>query len=246
MRDLRKCWIILFVAAVLVALMLPGTKFASFGEVETQHEDFIVETETEAELGQIRGQAAAEEWPGKVTEKVTDKVTDKVTNKETQIAMTEISVETDNEPETEPEPTEAAEEFPIYVVDGDVLDLDLQRFMYEELKSKGIEDWMPYAMLTAYQESSFNVYDVTNGLDYGLLQYRITYWEERSARYGYPGADIFNPYVQIYIYVRQTAERLSQGFSISEVISKHKQSDHGPYDQEYVNQVLGHVIQRIH
>ena len=82
-------------------------------------------------------------------------------------------------------------------------------------------------------------------MDYGLLQYRITYWEERAARYGYPGADIFNPYVQIYIYVRQTAERIRKGLSVADVISRHKTSDWGAYDQEYVNQVLGHDIIRI-
>ena len=172
---------------------------------------------------------------------------------ETATELVELPLETmlepEPEPETEPETTTAPEPteayYPIYKVDGDVLDHDLQRFMYEELNSQGIGWWMEYAILTAYQESGFDIYDITNGVDMGLLQYRITYWEERAERYGYPDADIFNPYVQIYIYVRQTAERIRKGFSVEEVISKHKQSDWGPYDQEYVNQVMDHELEQI-
>lgn len=234
-------WLLLFVCMIAVGLAVPSEKYRTFGEPETQHEDFIEETEMEPEKGQFRGQV----------------VVLRSIEPETEAELIELPTETIPEtvpetiPETEPEtvreqePTEAPEEFPIYMVDGETLDHDLQRFLWEELNSQGIGWWMEYAVLTAYQESGFDVYDITDGIDYGLLQYRITYWSERSARYGYPDADIFNPYVQIYIYVRQTAERIRAGHSIEEVISKHKQSDWGPFDQEYVNQVMDHELTRI-
>lgn len=234
-------WLTLMFFTVVVGLMVPSPKYRTFGEPETQHEDFIEETETEPEKGQFRGHAVVLE----------------AIEPETEAELIELPTETIPEtipetlPETEPETvreqetTEAPEEFPIYMVDGDVLDYDLQRFMWKELNSQGIGWWMEYAILTAYQESGFKIYDITDGIDYGLLQYRITYWSERAARYGYPDADIFNPYVQIYIYVRQTAERIRSGCSIEEVISRHKQSDWGPFDAEYVSQVMDHELTRI-
>lgn len=236
-------WLLLFVCMIAVGLSVPSEKYRTFGEPETQHEDFIEETETEPEKRQIRGQAvdltAAE--PETVTELVELPLE----------TIPETVPETTKEPTTEPEtvreqePTEAPEEFPIYMVDGDVLDHDLQRFMWEELKIEGIEWWMPYTILTAYQESGFDVRDITNGVDMGLFNFREEYWGDRAARFGYPDADIFNPYIQTVVYVKMTAARIRQGHSIEEVISKHKQSDWGPFDQEYVNQVMDHELTRI-
>lgn len=230
-----KYWGLLLACIIAVAVTLSSFDDEAFYGPETQHEDFIEETETEPEKRQIRRQAVDLTAAGPETETELVKL------------PLETIPETETEPETVPETAVASttEYYPIYMVDGDVLDYDLQRFMYEELKSQGIEWWMEYAVLTAYQESGFDVYDITDGIDYGLLQYRITYWEERAARYGYPGADIFDAYVQIYIYVRQTAERLNSGLSISETISRHKQSDWGPYDQKYVNQVMDHELEQI-
>lgn len=230
-HEFKRGCVILAVATILTALALPNTKFATFGEVESQHEDFIAETETEAETRQIRREKVIVEY----------------TESEQSAEVTETATETEPEIQTEATTKAPAATHPIYSVDGDILDLDLQRFAWEELKSKGIEWWMPYLMLTAYQESSFNIYDITDGLDYGLLQYRITFWDERAERYGYAGADIFNPYVQIYIYVRQTAARINAGLSVSETISRHKTSDHvTAIDWEYVEQVMGHEITQVH
>lgn len=236
-REQIKGWVILAACTVMVAMALPGTKFAAFGEPETQHEDFIVETEEEPGMGTIRREAV-----------VVDR------------AKEEPKVTTAPEPETEPEPTteeptfdepeprtlvETEPYFPLYMVDGDFLDEELQRFAYVTLQDAGIEWWMPYFMLTAYQESSFKIHDITDGLDYGLLQYRITYWADRAERYGFAGADIFDAKVQIQIYVKQTADRLASGCSVSETISRHKTSDHGSYDDIYVRQVMDHELTQI-
>ena len=142
--------------------------------------------------------------------------------------------------------TAGEDSFPVYSVDGETMDLDLQRFLWEELKIEGIEWWMPYAILTAYQESQFNVYDITNGRDYGIYQFYMVDWPEKCARYGYPGADIFNPYVQIIVYVKQTANRLKNlGCSIEDTISRHMMSDWCEYNEKYVSDVLGHTIEQI-
>lgn len=158
----------------------------------------------------------------------------------------------EDEEETETEVAEVVEEtreeevarftdfeYPIYRCDGLVMDEDLQKFLYRCLSEYGIEYFFPYAISMACQESSFNIYDVTDGLDCGLFQYRKTFWEETCAKWGYPGADIFNPYIQIDIFVRQTARRLNElGCSINETISRHYTSDWGTYNEKYVADVM--------
>lgn len=140
-------------------------------------------------------------------------------------------------PETSPEaeaPTHPAPapSYPVYSVDGHVLDENIQKYFYEKLCAAGIGWWMPYALCTAYQESRFDLYaENKNGLDKGLLQYRTTYWNWAN--------DIFNPYAQIDIYVSQNANRLNNmGLDIPSTISRHQMSDWGPYNQEYVDQVM--------
>ena len=140
----------------------------------------------------------------------------------------------------ETEPTVTAEEVtPLYRCDGVVMDEDLQRFLYEQLALHGIEWFFPYAIAQSTQESECDPNNVTNGLDYGLYQYRITFWAEVSERYGYKDADIFNPYIQIDIYVHQMAKRLNEyGLDVYETISRHYTSDWGTYNEKYVQDVM--------
>lgn len=137
-------------------------------------------------------------------------------------------------------PTTAAEEVtPLYRCDGVVMDEDLQRFLYEQLVLHGIEWFFPYAIAQSTQESECDPTNVTNGLDYGLYQYRITFWAEVSERYGYKDADIFNPYIQIDIYVHQMAKRLNEyGLDVYETISRHYTSDWGTFNEQYVHDVM--------
>ena len=119
---------------------------------------------------------------------------------------------------------------PIYMVDGQTLQTDLQEYLYQRLSDYGIGWFMPYAIMIAYQESKFDCYaQNSNGLDKGLFQFRITY---------YPGQDIFDPFEQIDIFAQQMANR-SQ-YDVYEMISRHNVSDFGEYNGEYVSQVLAH------
>lgn len=138
---------------------------------------------------------------------------------------------TEVQPETS-QPPAPAPSYPVYSVDGHVLDENVQRYFYEKLSAAGIGWWFPYALCTAYQESRFDIYaENKNGLDKGLLQYRTTYWNWAN--------DIFNPYAQIDVYVSQNANRLNNmGLDIPSTISRHMSSDWGPYNQEYVNHVM--------
>lgn len=131
---------------------------------------------------------------------------------------------------------------PIYAVNGAVLDIGVQEYLYQRLCERGISWFMPYAILMAYQESRFNIYALNqkNLMDSGLFQMRSIYWPEFCAEAGVSCGDIFDPYLQIDVLTFFMARRASWGKTVSEMISAHSQSDYGGYSQEYVDQVMAH------
>lgn len=150
------------------------------------------------------------------------------------VLQTETETDEAVDQESEPVHTDA----PIYSVNGDTLDPDFQRWIYGKLSEAGIEYWYESLLCTMYQESHFIVRNVSkDGKDYGIMQYRAEFWNDVSAQYGFPGADIYDPYVQVAIYIKQTAERINSGISGAEVLTRHKTSDWGVYDQQYYNEV---------
>ena len=120
----------------------------------------------------------------------------------------------------------------IYQVCGVELDPEIGDFLVRELQAHDIEWWLPYALAQMFQESRFEPRAANkNGLDKGILQYRVTYWD-------WSRGDIFDYKAQIRLYVEQTARRLASGCSIWETVSRHNTSDYGTYNAEYVAQVF--------
>lgn len=127
-----------------------------------------------------------------------------------------------------PQPSEQS--FPLFSVNGDVLDPAIQNYLYSRLCQEGIGWFYYYSLLIAYQESNFDIYAQNkNGLDKGLFQYRITYW---------PGNNIFDPYEQIEVFVVQMRNRAFSGCDVYTMISRHNTSDWCGYNQVYVDQVM--------
>lgn len=139
----------------------------------------------------------------------------------------------------DPENDRDPEEPRLYMIAGDVIPEEIQTELRNALAAEGIEEWFSGALAQVYQESHGNPWaENQNGLDKGLLQYRITYWPATAAAYGEPGADIFDWRAQVRVYARQTAARISAGLSVDEIISRHKTSDDCPaLDQAYIQQV---------
>ena len=110
----------------------------------------------------------------------------------------------------------------------------LEDYLRQCLEAAGIGWWYPYACAQITQESHWNPYaENPNGLDKGLLQYRITF---------YPGQNIFDPYEQIRIYVGQVSARINAGLGVEAVISRHITSDWvTEINWEYVKHVLSHM-----
>lgn len=107
------------------------------------------------------------------------------------------------------------------------------------LDGAGIGWWYPYACAQIEQESHWDPWAVNpNGLDYGILQYRLTspdgtrqYWTEPES--------IYDVNAQIRVYVRQVSARLAAGLSIEETISRHYTSDYvTEVNWKYVSDVL--------
>lgn len=168
-----------------------------------------------------------------------DKVTDRETEapetavfeseEETVEVVTEMPTEVHVETETEV-PTER---YYNYTIAGVKCPDEIGDFLVAELDKYGITDqWFTIALAQMFQESHFNPNaENRNGLDKGILQYRITYWD-------WSRGDIFDWRAQIRLYVEQTARRLASGCSIWETVSRHNTSDYGTYNQEYVDQVF--------
>ena len=121
---------------------------------------------------------------------------------------------------------------PLYQIDGYIPDEGIQTYLYTRLCEAGIGWFMPYAVCLIAQESDWNpLAENRNGLDKGILQYRISYW---------PTLAWWDPAAEIDVFVQQMANRSARGLTVSQMISAHNQSDWGPYCQEYVDAVMDH------
>lgn len=117
---------------------------------------------------------------------------------------------------SEPEATEPA----LYRIAGEEVDADLQIRLYHHLEEAGIPDWFTGALAQMYQESHCKQYaENPNGLDKGIFQYRITYWN-------WSDGDIFDLDAQMSKYASEMAARFGSGLSVDEAISRHKTSDY--------------------
>lgn len=140
------------------------------------------------------------------------------------------------------EMVEARIPYVTYGVDGHYMDDTVYEHLASELRRRGIEWWLPYAVCEAFQESTFNPNAQAphgDGFDCGLFQYYDRYWESRCSKYGiteWPNS-IFDPIVQVEIYAAEFGERLNAGASIEKALSDHYSSG-AFYAEQYVNDVL--------
>lgn len=123
--------------------------------------------------------------------------------------------------------------YPLYTVNGELIDPTIQQKLHDALEKHGIGYWYEGALCQMYQESRGNptIVNSTNGVDMGLFQYREPFWD-------YSRGDIFDPEAQIELYVEETETRINAGLTVDEVISRHFTSDYvTEVDWEYVEQV---------
>ena len=233
-----KCIAILafgIIAAVFLMTLPVSAKKAVLTDDSTVCEYFIDQTDETPKNWQIREDSGMpcinreqfERWYANYEQETVEEVTSERTESTERIDAECVPVQ-----QTEEVQMETATK--TYAIGESILNPELQAYLYQRLSDHGIEWFMPYAIMMAYQESHFDCTAVnkSNGIDCGLFQFRAPYYE---------GQDIFNPYEQIDIFTQQMANRANAGRTVSEMISAHNVSDYGGYNQAYVNQVLAHA-----
>lgn len=216
--------ILIMVVGVLLTLFV--VKCVQMKKEEQERDRVQSETETDAVEQTVEETDPEETDPADDVPEETVEETEQVVNgpDETIAESTVLETEAPAEP---------------VVIRGVVLDSVIADYLRQRLAEYGIEWWLPYAAAQMFQESGFQTLaENRNGLDKGILQYRITYWPAMCREHGLNETTIFDWRAQIRIYVQDTARRLGSGCSIEETISRHKQSDYGYYDAEYVRLVL--------
>lgn len=215
--------IVIIVAAVLVTLFV--IKCVQMKKEEIQHA-LQGESETETDATQPETEETAAE--------VQAEILPEADPEETVPEAGEQPVNGPDDIEPEPE-TEAAA--PVRDTLGCPEEILIE--LRARLTAYGIEWWEPYALAQMFQESRFGIYvENRNGLDKGLLQYRVTYWSALCTQHGLPSeTSIFDWKAQLNIYVQDTARRIGSGLTVNEIISRHMMSDYGPYNETYVNNV---------
>lgn len=124
-----------------------------------------------------------------------------------------------------------------YRIAGVTPPYEWQWYLYGRLADRGLEWWYPYAMCQIYQESNWNQYS-TNGKDHGLCQFKGVYWDGWAQSSGIPGADIWDVYAQLTVYVWMMGNNLAAaGGNVGQALSLYYLGYAG-WSDEYV----GHVI----
>ena len=199
-------------------------------ESEEEHEQTASEEETSASPG--RTETGCNDDAEQVAQRHDEVKT--VVSRENTSETVQAPAEVESEKPMETEVQIHVSRYYSYTIAGVELDPEIGDFLVAELDKYGITDqWINIALATMFQESHFDPMAVnkSNGLDMGILQYRVTYWD-------WSRGDIFDWRAQISLYAEQTAMRLASGCSIWETVSRHNTSDYGTYNQEYVDQVF--------
>lgn len=142
-------------------------------------------------------------------------------------------------PETVPPQTAPVwqDGFVQYRVNGVQPPYDWAWYLYGQLADRGIAWYYPTAVCQIYQESNWSQWS-NNGRDFGLCQQKGIYWDGRAAAAGIPGANIWDPYAQLYVYAWMMSEYLrATGYDVNQALSMYYT---GTWD--YSETYVGHVM----
>lgn len=140
--------------------------------------------------------------------------------------------------------------YPVYSVGGIRLGEALEQYLYNQLVARGKGYFYPIALCQLFQESRFNPSAVSpSGLDYGLAQIRITYWDHFAQEAGLVTYDILNPIDNLYVYAYLMCKYLDEtSDDIPMSLSLYYSGYGGQYAQHYVDAVMAHrnTLQQLH
>lgn len=208
------CSIGMIPLVAMIIITLCGAEFEAYAAPVAQIEDFTEETAKEPEIGQIRDSAMPCDDP----EAFAEWYEEYQRRSNTSNVLESLEEEPD---------------IPIYRIAGELIDPDIQRTIYKALEAENLTDWYTGALAQCFQESHGDRFAINphNGLDMGLFQYRVTFWN-------WDLGDIFDAETQCKLYAKQMAERFGNGLTVDQAISRHKTSDYcTQVDWEYVSHV---------
>ena len=137
--------------------------------------------------------------------------------------------------ETEPETAQIR----YYSVNGAKLSETLQDYLYKQLKARGHEEIFKIALCQIYQESAYDSRAISpNGLDRGLCQLRVTYFDYFAQKSGLVEWDIFNPIDSIYVYAYVMSDYLERTGDVATALSMYFMGPGSHFCPEYVNDVM--------
>lgn len=258
-RQQKRTMIRISISMIPLAVMIGLTLTQNLGVCRAstiEAEEFTIETPKAQETGQIRRESGMpcenreqferwyETYECETAEETTDRPNESTATDETELetcseGLSEeedsAEVETDILDSQVPEVVSPSYSYPLYTINGELIDPVIQQKLHDALEKHGIAYWYEGALCQMYQESRGQQYAVNpnNGIDCGLFQYRSTYWN---------GGDIFDVDAQIERYASDMAARFNSGLSVDEAISRHNTSDYvTAVNWEYVNQVKQHL-----
>lgn len=175
-----------------------------------------------------------------VIETTQPQYTQSVESVETTVFESETAVSGENWQKTEEYVPQTApswqDSFRRYRVNGVLPPYEWQWYLYGKLADRGLEWFYPTAVCQIYQESNWNQWS-TNGRDHGLCQQKGIYWADRAAEAGIPGADIWDVYAQLTVYVWMMGNNLAvAGGNVGQALSLYYLGYAG-WSDEYI----GHV-----
>lgn len=245
--------------AIMAAYIIAGVYFytlpcdAKFDPLEAFEEtdgNFTEETEKVAKTGQIREDTGISGMPCESPEQFARflETYEQETGEESETATDEIlsNGEETGESDVESVPSEMGievetetESRPVYSVNGETLNPELQRYLYSRLQEFGCEWFFRYSLCQLYQESRYDSNAVgKSGLDCGLCQFRYPYFPSVAEEAGLVEYDIFNPIDSIYVYTYLMCKYLNEtGGDVAMSLSLYYSGYGGPYSSEYVRDV---------
>jgi len=216
-----------------------SSKEMTLESTETSAEEFT-EDESEQEITEKEEETTEEESGSSRSDGTTGEYRSQSESEDCYTSSEEVyEGETYEEEETTPyiSPT-----IPHYSVNGSVLDLGLQDYIYTTLSNDGCEWMYTLVLCQAYQESRYNQesrnYHDDGTVDVGIMQIKSKYHQYLSNKYGVPGCDLYNDsYLNIYVGVNLLKDYWFQCWDINSALSAYNTGSIDQYNPDYVNQV---------
>lgn len=215
MKRTRNLVLLLLINAVVVALLSPAavvsSRHESHGVAQAEPKNFLARLEARQETQAASPQVEAETHETIVPETITSTTTTTVPSIDEELAM--MRGYDENEVEAESEEAESVSEEQELLEVAPQAAPPIPMGVSEKMYSNAVEQWrtlvLKYfgkweldnamAVLDCESEGNPDAQNPSSTRASGLFQHLPRYWEDRSTRAGWAGADIFDPIANVAV-----------------------------------------------